>query len=473
MATQPTVSTLTLDGAAVNELSASLRGKLLTSGDGEYDGARHIWNGMIDRRPALIARCRGVADVMAAVRFAREHGLRVSVRGGGHNVAGTAVCEGGLVIDLTHMRGVRVDPERRRVRAEGGALLGDVDHEAQAFGLAVPVGVVSRTGLGGLALHGGMGFLVRKHGLTSDNLRSADVVTADGRLLTADEDNHADLFWALRGGGGNFGVVTSFEFEAYPVGPDVWVQLAVYPLEKAPKVLRFFDEFMAEAPDEVMALAILWSAPTEEPMPEAYRGAPVAILGGCYCGALDEGERVLRPFREVGTPLAELLSGPLPYLQAQQIFDADYPDGRRYYWKSIYFSELSDEVIGLLERHTVERPSPLSSIDVWGLGGASARVDPAATAFAERSTPYLLGIEANWLDASEDEANIAWARAVYRDMRRLSSKGAYLNFPGFSGEESSLVERSYGGNYERLQAVKATYDPENFFSHNLNVRPKS
>jgi FAD/FMN-containing dehydrogenase len=380
------MATRALRPEQVGEFRKSLRGTILQAGDDGYEGARRIWNGMIDRRPAVIARCTGSADVMTAVRFAREQRLPIAVRCGGHNVAGNSVCDDGLVIDLSPMRAVRVEPSRSLVRVGGGALLGDIDHEVQAFGLAVPVGAVSETGIGGLALHGGLGFLARKYGLTADNLVSADVVTADGMLITADERNHPDLLWALKGGGGNFGVVTSFEFRLHPVGPQVYVVLTFYPAAQAAKVLEFFRSFMLEAPDELMAIAIYWKAPEGEPIPEKHRGAPVMVVVGCWCGSLDEGERATRPLRQIATPIAGV-SGPMPYVEMQRLFDADYPKGLRYYWKSLYLQELSNDVIRLVCDAGIERPTPLSTVEVWALGGAMGRVRPEATAFYHRHTP--------------------------------------------------------------------------------------
>jgi FAD/FMN-containing dehydrogenase len=457
-----------LDGTDVEDLRTNLRGTILQPSDEGYEAARRIWNGMIDRRPAVIARCSGPADVMAAVRFARERRLPIAVRGGGHNVAGNAICEGGVVVDLSPMRGVRVDRERSVVRVAGGALLGDVDHETQAFGLAVPLGAVSETGVGGLSLHGGLGFLTRKYGLTADNLVSADVVTADGRLITADESHHSDLFWALRGGGGNFGVVTSFEFRLHPVGPEVWFMLTFYPAAEGRRVIEFFRSFMPEAPDELMAIAIYWNAPEGEPIPEEHQGAPVLVLAGCWCGALDEGDRATRPLREITKPIADL-SGPTPFIAAQQLFDADYPNGGRYYWKSLYVPELSDGAVQFVQDIAAERPTPHSTVEIWALGGAMGRVRPEATAFYQRDLPWLLTIEANSFDPATDEANIAWVRRRYDDAQRFSPGGTYFNFAGFLEGGEELLARSFGANYARIREIKAKYDPENVFRHNLRI----
>jgi FAD/FMN-containing dehydrogenase len=452
----------------VSQLAGKTRGKVLTAGDPGFDEACRLWNGMIARRPRMIVKASGPADVMAAVTFARANHLPLSVRGGGHNVSGHALCDDGLTIDLSEMRAVRVDPARRTVRVEGGATLGDVDHETQAHGLAAPLGVVSRTGVGGLTLHGGMGFLMRRHGLTCDNLIGADVVTAAGTLVSADLEHNADLLWALRGGGGNFGVVTSLEYQLHPVGPDVWMCIVMYPMGEAPKVLRFFREFMPTAPEDLAAIAILWNSPHEESIPDHARNQPVVVLAAAYSGPAAEGERAIAPLRQVTSPLLDF-SGPMPFEAAQKLFDADYPDGRRYYWKSLYLDSLDDGAVAALVQHAQARPSTLSSVDVWALGGAIRREPPGGSAFSHRDRPYLLGIEANWNGADEDQANVAWARGVFADMRRFSRGGMYLNFPGLAEEGDALLRESFGASYEGLQAVKAKYDPDNVFRSTFNI----
>ncbi|WP_373498361.1 FAD-binding oxidoreductase [Desulfococcus sp.] len=459
-----------LEKEAVDRFHERLRGRLLAAGDDGYDDARRVWNGMIDRRPALIVRCRGTADVIAAVAFAREHGLLTGIRGGGHNVAGSALVDNGLVIDLSEMRSVRVDPERRLARAEGGARLGDLDHETQAFGLAAPVGVVSATGVAGLTLHGGAGWLLRKHGFSIDNLSSVDIVTADGQLRKASQTENSDLFWAVRGGGGNFGVVTSFEFRLHPVGPRVWMAVPVYPLEQARGVITGLREYMAGAEKELMALAVFWSAPDVPEVPPEMRGTPVVIVLGCDTGPFHDGERRIAPLRRLGDPIADL-SGPMSWVQAQKYLDADYPDGDFYYWKSCYLDRLDGEVVEVLANHTRMRPSAASSIDVWMLGGAPAGSSSPDTAFYRRDAPYMLGIEANWHRREDAEANIAWARGLFDDMRRFSREGIYLNFPGFMEDKEALLQAAFGPNLTRLRAVKAKYDPANVFSGLLSTMP--
>jgi FAD/FMN-containing dehydrogenase len=445
-----------------------IHGKIILPGDPDYQAARKIWNGIIDKNPVLIVQCTGTRDVVECIHYARENKMHFSVRGGGHNVAGNSICDNGLVIDLSLMRDVSVDVDRRTVRVAGGAKLGDVDQETQKFNLAVPAGVVSKTGIAGLSLNGGMGFLTRKYGLTCDNILSAEVVTADGNVITADSQNNSDLYWALRGGGGNFGIVTSFEFKAHPVGPDVWMLIVMYPLEDASKVASYWRDFIAKAPDELTSILLYWSAPHDEPVPEDLQGSPVIITAGCWCGPLDKAEVVLQPLREITKPVADL-SGPVPFVIAQQLFDPEYPDGRRYYWKSIYMNILNDDAISMLNKYAAERPSAISSIDVWALGGAASRIKPEDTAYFKRSEPYLLGIEANWDNPEDDAANIEWTRKLFKDAELFSSGGMYYNFPGFLEEGDNLLKKSFGTNYERLKQVKAKYDPENFFRSNLKI----
>ncbi|MCU0585046.1 MAG: FAD-binding oxidoreductase [Desulfobacterales bacterium] len=462
--------TLSLSRDELASLQSRIRGEIITTGNGSYEAARKVWNGLIDRKPGVIVRCREAADVAAAVTFAGERGIAVSARGGGHNVAGACLVENGYTIDLSYMRAVRVDPENRVAVAEGGARLGDLDRATQAFGLAAPVGVVSATGVAGLTLHGGVGWLLRNHGLSIDNLLSAEIVTADGRLRRADANENADLFWALRGGGGSFGVVTAFEFKVHPVGPDVWLSAPIYPLERAGEVMAAFRDYLESAPDELMGLGVYWSAPEAPQVPKHLHGVPVVILLGCYTGPFEKGEKVLEPLRRIGTPIADL-GGPMRFVDVQTFLDADYPDGKFYYWKSIYLNRLDAEAIRVLSDHTAARPSPLSSIDVWTLGRAMSRVESTATAFFRRDAPYMIGIEANWERRDDAEANIQWARAVFEDLKKFSNGGNYLNFPGFFEEPERLLTGSFGENLKRLKSIKARHDPKNLFLGAINIPP--
>jgi FAD/FMN-containing dehydrogenase len=461
-----------LDEAVVEEFGSGLRGELLRPDDAEYEEARSLWNGVIDRCPALIARCIGVEDVVDSVNFARENDLLLAVRGGGHNVAGTASAEGGLVLDLSTMKDIEVDQERRTVRAGAGVVIGELDEETQKHGLATPMGVVSETGIAGLTLNGGMGHLRRKHGLSSDNLLSVELVTADGRLLTASEEENADLLWAVRGGGGNFGVVTSFEYKLHPVGPEVMCAFVFYPGDLTREVLRSAEEYVAHAPDEVSPLSFLGRVPRLEDFPEEWYGEQFVAFLAVYSGPVEEGKEALRPLRELGDPIADF-SGPMPYTEVQKLLDEDYPNGWRYYWKSLNVNELDDGVIEALIEHAQTAPSDHSTIDLWFQGGAMGRVGADESAFGDRSAPILVGIEANWEeDPGEDGANIAWARACYSDLRRFSGGGMYLNFPGFLEEGQGLMRDAYGGNYERLVALKNQYDSANLFRLNQNIEPR-
>jgi FAD/FMN-containing dehydrogenase len=468
--TQP--HTRGLDPAAIAAFRGRLRGTLLAQGQDGYDAARRIQNGLIDRRPALIARCAGTADVVEAVGFARDRGLLLSIRAGGHNVAGHAMNDGGLVIDLSDMRGVHVDPVRRTARVAGGATWGDVDRETQTFGLAAPGGVVASTGVAGLSLHGGYGHLRRKHGLSIDNLLSVEIVTADGRVRTASATEHPDLFWAVRGAGSNFGVVTSFEFLVHPLGPQVQLCAPFYALEDGRAALRAFRDFTASAPDEVNALAILWSIPDHEHFPAELRRRPVVALAAVYAGPAEEGARIMQPLREVATPLLDL-SGPMPYVALQSAFDPFFPKGRLYYWKSSYVHELDNACIDTMLAAAGERPSHMSDVTIWHLGGAMSRPGAGDTAYGRRDAPYLVTGEATWTDSRENDRNIEWARGVLAAVRPFSRGGSYLNFPGFGEEKDALLREAYGENYDRLVALKTKYDRSNLFRMNLNIPPSA
>ena len=461
-----------LDATAIAEFAGTLRGAVIQSADPTYDEARSVRNGLIDRRPALIAHCTGVADVVAAVNFARERDLLLSVRGGAHNVSGAGTNDGGLVIDLSAMRGVWVDPVTRTVRVQGGATWGDVDRETQLFGLATTGGVVSTTGVGGLTLHGGFGWLRRKHGYSVDNLIEVEIVTAEGRVRTANETEHSDLYWAVRGAGSNFGVVTAFTFRLHPVGPTVAFAAPFYPLEDAAHVLPSWRDFMAAAPEEVSSNALFWGIPAVEAFPLELHGRAVLILAAAYAGDAAEGERVLHPLRELGTPLLDL-SGSMPYTTLQAAFDPFFPRGWLYYWKSRYLDRLDAEAVDAILRYAAERPSSDSLMALWHLGGGAASQVPAeATAFGSRKAPYMLSFDTTWTDPSETERNIAWTRSAWAAMARFGTGGVYLNFAGFGEEKEALVRAGYGTNYERLEALKTEYDPGNLFRMNQNIRPR-
>ena len=463
------MGTNTLAEVAMERLETELRGAVLQPGDPAYESAREVWNGMIDERPAVITRPTGVADVRTAVTVAGDADVPVAVRGGGHSVAGTAVADDSLVVDLSGMASVRVNRKEGTVRVQGGATWGDVDHETRPYGLVVPGGVVSTTGVAGLTLGGGYGWTRRKWGLTCDSLRSAEVVTADGDVVTASETEHEDLFWALRGGGGNFGVVTSFEFDAHELGPEVYFCGALYPMDDAEGVLRAWREFAPDAPEAVTADALLWSVPEEPKFPEELHGEPFVGMMGMYAGPVEEGERALAPLRELATPLLDM-SGVMPYVAVQSMLDAEFPSGDRYYWKSHYMPELDDEAIATIVDYARERPSPRSPIPIRSRGGAIADVAPEATAFGERTAPFLLSIDGTWSEPAADEENVEWVQAFWAALEPHSTGEEYANFAMFDAEEERA---SFGRNAKRLAEVKARYDPENRFRHNANVKPSA
>lgn len=457
-----------LNAAAVGELRETVRGELLRPGDRDYDEARKIWNGMIDKHPALILRCTGVADIRAAVDFARANDLLVAVRGGGHNVAGNAVCDGGIVIDLSRMKGIHVDPARRVARAQPGLTWGEFDRETQAFGLAVTGGVQSTTGIAGFTLGGGYGWLARKHGLTCDNLLSADVVTSDGGFVTASPTQNEDLFWGIRGGGGNFGIVTSFEYQLHPLGP-VLAGMALHPLSRAEEVLRFYREFVRTAPDELFTVVILMTAPKAPHLPERLHGTPMIALTACYSGPIEEGERVLKPLREFGSPEVDLIHQQ-PYTTHQTMLDAVNPPGLHNYWKAEYLRSLEDDAIAEILSHISQKKSPMSRILISHLQGAVARVKEGETAYSHRDAPFLLNINAMWTDPAESEAQVGWARDFWSAVQPFSAGGGYVNF--LSNEGDDRVRAAYGREtYQRLVDLKNRYDPTNFFRLNQNIKP--
>jgi FAD/FMN-containing dehydrogenase len=456
-----------IDSAAVAEFAAGLRGEVIQPGDPDYEAARKVWNGMIDKRPALIARCAGPADVMAAVSFARERGLLVAVRGGGHNVSGNAVCDDGLVIDLSRMRSVRVDPARRTARADGGATWRDLDHETHAHGLATTGGAVSSTGIAGLTLGGGVGWLARRFGLACDNLLAADVVTADGRFLTASADEHADLFWGLRGGGGNFGIVTSFEYQLHPLGL-VLGGVVLHPRERTRDLLRFYREFAGAAPEDLASLFLFQYVPPLPMLPPHLHGAPLVGVMFCYSGPPARGEDVIRPLRQFGAPVVEQI-GPLPYPAMQRQLDSGSPPGVRNYWKAGFIKELSDGAVEAVVEHVARAAQPGPLLEIFQFDGAVNRVGPQETAFSHRNGRFDFTAIAKWTDPAESDRQIAWVREFHHDMEPFMTGGVYVNYLGNEGEDR--VRAAYGSNYERLVALKHQYDPTNFFRLNQNVTP--
>lgn len=450
-----------VDESAASTFQASLSGELLVPVDETYDETRKVWNGMIDHRPALIARCAGVSDVVAAITFARDYDLLVSVRGGGHNIAGKAVCNGGLMIDLSRMRSTHIDPLNRTARVEGGATLGELDRATQASGLATTAGVVTHTGVAGLTLGGGVGRLARKYGLACDNLLAVDLVTADGQVVRASATENADLFWGVRGGGGNFGVVTSFEFQLHPIGPGVLGGVVLHPLKTAMAALSFYYEYSHTAPDELSADAVFLTSPD---------GDPLFAISVCYIGSLEEGERVLEPLRRFGPPLADQIAT-LSYTEVQAATDAFFPIGLHYYWKSHFLKEVGDQAIEATVSHFAGVPSPRSLIVFQQYGGAVSRIAPSQTAFHHRDAQYDNFAASVWTDPGETEIQKQWVREWWDKMSPFSTGGEYVNNLGEEGEDR--VRAAYGDNYERLVTLKNKYDPTNFFRLNANVRPST
>jgi len=458
----------TLAMGELDRFASTLRGDLVLRDAPPYEDARRIWNRMVERRPALIARCRSAGDVVRTIRFAREHDLLISVRGGGHNIAGNALADEGLTIDVGPMRATRVEPVRRIVRTEAGITLGDFDRDTQTFALATPLGINSTTGIAGLTLGGGYGWLSRSHGLTVDNLISADVVTADGALLTASEEENSDLFWALRGGGGNFGVVTSFEYRLHRVAPEVLAGIIVHPFANAGELLRRYRDVVQAAPDALTAWLIMRKAPPLPFLPESVHGQEVVVLAVCYTGDLAAGERALRPLRGIGTPHADVV-GPTPYVAFQTAFDPLLTSGARNYWKTHNFTTLDDALIDTLVEKAAELPGPQSEIFLAHLGGAVSRKPDDSTAYMGRGAQFVMNVHARWEDDGMDGNFITWAREVYAAAAPFASGGAYVNF--LTQEEQGRVRDAYGSNYARLAAIKAKYDPSNVFRVNQNIAP--
>ena len=457
-----------IDDASMDDLKASFRGELIRPADTGYDERRKVWNGSIDRRPGLIARCTGVADVRAAVRFAREHELLTAVRGGGHSFPGHSVCDGGIVIDLGPMKGIRVDPEARTVRAQAGVLLGELDRETQAFGLAVPAGIVTHTGIAGLTLGGGTGWIQRKFGLTIDNLLSVDLVTADGEFIMASDKGNHELFWSVRGGGGNFGIVTEFEFRLNPLGPQVMAGPIFWPMEEAPKVLRFYRDWIAGCPDELMTIVVQRKAPALPGMPRELVGKNVIGVVPCYAGPVEDGERLMRPLKSFGPPALDLCM-PKPFVVHQGTFDPSFRHGCWYYVRSCDVAELNDDIIDIIAEYGRRIVSPISSLALWQMGGAVSRVDESETAFHGRKAGFTFNINGNSESAEGFEAERAWARAYWSALAPYHTS-VYVNFLMEEGEDR--IRQAYGAEkYDRLKALKRRYDPTNLFRLNQNIAP--
>jgi FAD/FMN-containing dehydrogenase len=447
---------------AVIELASRFSGQLLQPADADYEEARKVHNGLVDKRPALIARCRGVADVVDAVNLARKLSLEVAIRGGGHNVAGRATVDGGLMVDLAPMKGIHVDPHTRTARAQGGLTWAELNRETQLYGLAVTGGVVSTTGIAGLTLGGGLGWLMGKYGLALDNLRSVELVTAEGRVLQASKDEQPDLFWALRGGGGNFGVAASFEYQLHPVGPTITGGLVAHPFERARDALRFFRDFTASLPDEMTVFGGLLHAPDGS-------GAKLAAMVACHCGSVAAGETATRPLKQFGPPVMDAI-GPMPYCQLNGMLDAGFPKGALNYWKSSFLARLSDDAIDTMIDCFARCPTPMGALLLEHFHGAATRVGVGDTAFPHRADGHNLLVLSEWMDPAKTELCIAWARKTYAEMERFMAPGRYVNYLA-DDETGDPVAAAYGPNYRRLQELKKKYDPSNFFHINQNIRP--
>jgi FAD/FMN-containing dehydrogenase len=457
-----------IDAQSLDQLAAAFRGELLTEGDKGYDEARTIWNAMIDRKPAIIARCAGVADVVAAVNFAREHSLLTAVHSIGHNIAGNAVCDGGLMIDLSPMKSVRIDPESARAHVEPGATLGDFDHEAQAHGMVTPLGINSTTGVAGLTLGGGFGWLSRKYGMTVDSLVAADVVTADGRYLRASEKENPDLFWAIRGGGGNFGIVTRFEFKLYPMETSKLCGLIVFSLDEATSLMKKYREFVQNLTDDTDVWVILREAPPLPFLPENVHGTKIIVFAIFHAGDPDEGKKIIDPIRSFGTVLGEHV-GVIPYTEWQSAFDPLLAPGARNYWKSHNFTAISDETIDLAVQFAAKSPSPHCEIFFGQLGGAVNRIASDATAYPHRNSDFIMNVHGRWEKPSDDKKCIGWAREFFQKTQPYATGGVYTNF--MTEDDADRVSSAYGTGYERLISIKRKYDPENMFRLNQNINP--
>lgn len=457
-----------LPADSIDGFKSTIRGDVLLPADAGYEDARRIWNAMVDRRPAVIVRCSGVADIINSVAFARDRELAVAVRGGGHNIAGNAVCDGGLMIDLSPMKSVRINPETRRAYVEPGALLSDFDHEAQVFGLATPLGINSTTGVAGLTLGGGFGWLSRQHGLTVDNLVAAEVITADGKRVWASADTHSELFWAIRGGGGNFGIVTLFEFQLHPVGPEVLTGLIVFPFEQAKRLLTQYREYVDTMPDDLNVWAVLRQAPPLPFLPETVHGKEVVIFPFFYTGDTEEGMRLIEPLRRFGQAHGEHI-GSQPYTAWQQAFDPLLTPGARNYWKSHNFTALQDGALETVIEYAGKLPSPQCEIFIGLIGGQASRVAADATAYAHRDAKFVLNVHSRWETPAEDNRCITWAREFFEAAKPHATGGVYVNF--LTQDESERIAAAYGPNYDRLVQLKNRYDPQNLFRLNQNIQP--
>ena len=458
-----------LSQEAFNGLKARLRGPVLTSGDAGYEDARTVWNSMIDRRPAMVARCVGAADVIECVRFAREHNLLLCIKGGGHNIAGLAVADGALMLDMSLMRGVWVDPQRRIAHAQAGCLLGDVDRETQLHGLASVLGFISLTGIAGLTLGGGIGYLTRRWGWTADNVTSMDLITADGQLIRASDDENADLFWGLRGGGGNFGIVTSIDYVLHPVGPEIVGGVVAWPASEAPRVLDLYRTLASQAPPEMTLVALMRPAPAAPWLPKEIHGTPIVALLACHTGDVSEGEKAVAPIKSFGKPIGDIMIR-RPYVQMQSLLDATQPKGRRYYWKSEYLPGIEPELLEQFIEHAGRIRSPYSAVVLFQMDGALNRLDQGHSAVGNRDARYLLNITGAWDKPDDDAANIEWTRNAWNDMKRFSTGGTYINFLT-EDEGVERTEAALGGALQQLSQIKAQWDPENLFRTNRNIQP--
>jgi FAD/FMN-containing dehydrogenase len=473
MVATPDGAATAVSDEALEELRAQIKGTVLAGADAEpVDAVRPVFNAMHPGRPALIVSCTGTADVVAAVNFARDNGLTVAVRGGGHSIAGLSASDGGMLIDLAPMRGVHVDPVRRLAHVQGGALWSDVDSESQAFGLATPGGVVSDTGVAGLTLGGGYGWLRRKYGLSCDNVTEAQIVCADGVVRTASRDSNPDLYWAIRGGGGNFGIATSFTFQLHELGPLVAFSATFYPIEELGEIMRRWRAYVTEAPNDVTSVVVSITFPADPHLPEDVHDRPCVIVGGVYAGEAELGMSVTKPLRELGTVLFDM-SGPTPFTAVQAGFDPLFPRNElQAYWKSLYLDELTDDAIDTITARAHARPAPITMVNTFHMGGAIADIDPEDTAFAERAAPFMVSIDGVWSEPERNEEIVGWVRDTWADIGRHGNGAVYLNFTGLSDEAPSAgVDSAFGRNLRRLAEIKAVYDPDNFFRVNNNITP--